>query len=229
MTLKLAIPVHASVDDGELVGTAFLGSVGGRLFIITAAHVPVGAQPTNDWSRYARELKLILSEGAARATLVLFFEDGQGCREPQFGYIGASSGAIADVMWYPLGGQNEAVRVLTAEYAVHAIPESFTAAPVWTANGYPGSHQPWPPVLQTVTGRALGAVDDGHMFEALIPSEPGFSGGPVIDPSGLLVGMIAGKDGVRTNVARIVPSNVIHALIVGWQPPIAPAWAARSS
>ncbi len=217
MTLKPVIPVLADARvGGYLVGSAFLGNVNDRPFLITAAHGPVGDQPTNDWSLYSERLQLLTSRGVV-LQLALFNTDALGNRVPLFGYVPRTDGpGLADLMWYPLEGLGRAFGELTLEYEVHEVPSSFNTGVTWTAYGYPVADSGWPPPPQVATGAALGWRDGGMMLEAMLATERGFSGGPVFDERGLLVGMVPGKN---ESVAQIVPSNVIHALVRDWKPP----------
>ncbi|MEJ1922737.1 hypothetical protein [Microbacterium sp. KHB019] len=80
MTLLPAIPACAVTPVATLLGSAFLAEVEGRAFLLTAAHVPLGEHPTDDWHRYATHLMLIV--GAGRVGLDLFTGDEN--REKRF-------------------------------------------------------------------------------------------------------------------------------------------------
>jgi serine protease Do len=113
------------------------------------------------------------------------------------------------------------VAVITAE-AVGAPPIAFAGfdpqpgESVWLA-GFP--HGP-PPTGAVVLDDGLvvvptHVVDDGHGTMRLdAPATPGMSGGPVLDRSGHLAGLVYGVQS-PTNDALVVPASVLRAVIAG--------------
>ncbi|WP_417556225.1 hypothetical protein [Microbacterium sp.] len=214
MTLLQAIPVYAHTAEATLIGSAFLAEVDGRPFVLTAAHVPLGEHPTSDWSRYAARLNLMAGDGRVGLDL---FTSGE-LREPLFGFLpGPVPGPIADILWWSLEGQGAALEALRAMYVMHVVPPSFATSGFAAVHGYPGSAgtENWP-TLRSSVGWSL-SFDSPEMLTAQIDAGAGFSGGPVVAGDGTLIGMLIGRDDER-DLAQIVPSTVIHAVVRDWQP-----------
>jgi hypothetical protein len=210
-----AIPFFTTVekkqrsDDRINVGTAFLATYLGADYLISAAHVPSGIQPTTDWADWDRWMTLRTPEG--EEDVDLFSDNEDGTISPRFGFrvIEDEAPRLNDVMWIPLAGVERELRVRLARhftrFSLIAIDNGGTSI---TAHGFPDYVDSWPQ-LKTVTGRI--ARLNGLRYMTTLATSEGFSGGPVVDESGNLVGMTIGRS--SGGESTVVPTEVIRALV----------------
>jgi hypothetical protein len=137
-------------------------------------------------------------------------------RAPLFSYVEDAAGSMADMM--ALYGLNHMATIsgLRSHFeVVPLIPPSvtLTAGDVLTCYGYPNvADEPtWPYVpARSAKGNFLRVGDAaGNMIEASVPTEEGFSGGPVFTEAGVFVGMLIGE---TSGVARIVSGKALAFL-----------------
>lgn len=209
-----AIPFFSTPPVGDSaatinVGSAFLAEHLGVHYLISAAHVPVGAQPTTNWSTWDRRMSIRTPERTIN--LELFSEGAEG-RYTSFAFreTDREPGRLHDIIWFPL------LRnwiVLREELVPHFSCFSLIPKGIFTyveAHGYPSAVESWPS-LQTAPGRVLQRV--GLILETTSQTTNGFSGGPVVGENGDLVGMTIGNTGADERVSQVVPVDVIRLLV----------------
>lgn len=109
----------------------------------------------------------------------------------------------------------------------HEEPAEFgddsglTSASILNAIGFPGA------TPEVVTARYLGKkkYQQTEIISISAPLEPGYSGGPLLDIQGRVVGMTISRDSSRPNTGHVIPATTLRKVIAPWRDfPRAP-WA----
>lgn len=213
-----AIPLHygdlAQPNSGVQIGSGFLAEFQDRLFLMSAAHIPFGApSQTNDWRTWPATVSVHIPGHHVPLDL---FDEIDGSREPKFGYHLDPDGVrLIDLMWIPLDQYPDGfVEVLASTYHTFDLNEKISAlhGERVTCFGYP-SAGPWP---FEKPSRAVGALStaDPLRFTASAKIKRGFSGGPVTNTSGQLVGMAFGSDDTESEAIAVIISRngIVHMM-----------------
>lgn len=196
-TMNHAIPffstIHKSTrtDNGVHVATAFLVTHRDVDYLVSAAHVPSGMQPTKRWSDWSRWMSLRTPEGDVHVDL---FSDGEdGTLQPEFGFRSKyeDENRLQDIMWMSLTGRRKILRgILSRHFTRFSLDVEGDRDSSITAYGFPMYVDRWPE-LKVVSGKLLRL--DGMKYMADIDIVDGFSGGPVLDHLHNLVGVAVGR------------------------------------
>lgn len=216
MSVPFAIPIHAKIPENpELVavGTGFIAIVAGKVYLMTAAHVPLSEKRPreNQFHRWPRNISTHLP-GGGEVEIPLFDDEGRA----KFGYRviaheQLSEPELVDVIWVQLPPQHP----LSKAYGYFQIEAGAPAAggTIAHAYGFPGA-PPWPVPVSVVDGQILPG-GDGIRITADLRVTAGYSGGPIVDDDTNLIGLTNGHiDGVETP-ATLVPASTIYQLITG--------------
>jgi len=192
----------------------------GTLFVITAAHVPLGKHAYANWSNWPSTIAVVKPNREA-TSISLFFELPGGLRHPAFRYMlldgsepQTEDSQLADVIALRL--PENALDVLgVPATSVISLPQERTdihrIGQLVTGFGFPNSLPNWPQhPPSSISGRLLG--EGRGLYTAALESVPGYSGGPVFTATGDLVGMIMGRNGVAKIASDRIISNVVNSL-----------------
>ena len=199
MYAALPFLVRRSKDNNG-IGTAFLASRGDTVRLITCAHTAEGTQPTLNFNNWPRNFDIRV--GGQWVNLP-FFSNG----DPAFTYrVREEDGRMADMISPTLPA--DVLQVLQREFKVFNLDKAFTCTPgqKLVAYGYPDvGEKEWPPVMQRSKGKA---IDD--LVHANIPTQLGFSGGPVVAHGANLAGMLLGTNDNKQTV--VMKASVLALL-----------------
>lgn len=213
MSARVAwFPLSASSQDGrQPIGTGFLLMKGLRLFLVTAAHVPVEAQPTDDWSVWPGELRIFRPD---RYLTVPLFRGLASDRAPRFVWVGREGGLIQDFLAIEFDPATLATGAVFEGFGtVHADSMRFASpGEAVRGYGYPFLGETWPSAEADGFEGSFRRYE-GVLGEADAPVLKGHSGGPVMRADGAWIGMTIGTtakpDG--SEPAVIVPACWILA------------------
>ncbi|RSU72264.1 hypothetical protein BRX37_19200 [Sphingomonas sp. S-NIH.Pt3_0716] len=167
-------------------GSGFLFAGGNGRWIITAAHNAIGEKAHEDYSRWSNRLGVMLPD-QRMLNIDLFVGD-----HPRFNHVAPIDGVKPDMIAIPI--TEEEFRLCATYY------RAFTKADIVqvvngekvTAYGYPtGGDGPWPPAEASMSGSAS-VMTARVLFNVQL--EEGFSGGPLLDEVGNLVGLCDSAD-----------------------------------
>jgi hypothetical protein len=185
-------PLSASPRDGRHpIGTGFLLMKERRLFLVTAAHVPLEAQPTDDWSAWPAELLIFRQD---RALTVPLFRGLPVGRVPRFIYVGRGGGFIQDFLAMEFGLDALAAGNVFEGFATVDAASMRFASPgeMVRGFGYPLLGEKWPSSeVDAIQGLFRGY--EGVLAEADAPVHKWHSGGPVFRADGAWIGMTIGR------------------------------------
>lgn len=208
-----AIPLHTRASGGLRIniGTGFLARRQGVLGLVTAAHMPTKTQPRADWIVWPDRLGAG-AVGTPEVSLELFSAIIPRTPRFRFRVSNEATGKMEDMM------------AIVGDPALEPLAEHFevidldidhfviTEEQGMTCYGFPHWAETWPPAPVPVThGTFLG--QRGRIFEANMPNEEGFSGGPVFLDDGQFAGMLIGsRGGDEDDIATIVPWPEVASL-----------------
>lgn len=182
-----------------------------RLFLVTAAHVLVEAQPTNDWTVWPAALWIFRPD--RYVPVQLFDEAGPG-RTPRFIHAAREGGFLQDFLAIELDRRQLAPGQVLDCFLTVPAERVRLASPgeIVTGYGYPDLGERWPASeADKFTGLFSGY--GGLLAEADAAVLKGHSGGPVFLADGAWLGMTIGwderPDGPKS--ATIVPASWILA------------------
>lgn len=193
----LSAQTVGSDSEAWTIGTGFFAASAGQVWLLTAAHVPIEAQPHSDWTKWPQRLWLHPTS-KSKTPLELFQANGL----PLFRYVEDESG-MADfmaMMVLPSAFLNGGI---LARYAVFDLAQAAEphAGLAVTIAGYPHVEEKWPyDPVKLMTGEAVG-FNEGLVEISTKPIK-GFSGGPAFVAGERLVGMTIGSEGERGRVVR---------------------------
>lgn len=176
-------------DGSYNIGAGFLATFANQTYLITVAHLATGqVSQSDDWGMWADEVHYAPS-GQSAQVLPLFDLGSFGERRPRFKFLRAEDAPniLMDVIMLPLQ---------QADLLFEAA-DAFDLPREWAPTYVPGQdvhmvgYQPWPEVK--VQSHLL--IEPGPVHLVHPPQTRGFSGGPVVDANGLLVGMPFGTEG----------------------------------
>jgi hypothetical protein len=200
------IPLHYPRNNSMMAASGFMVRVGKRYWLLTCAHTVTGVAKTPVNALHLFNGELVVVGSTVRIPLM---------RNQQKRFIAleiASSGELLDLISVPLDaveamtlsayGSYDGDTIVRPAAGMHVVMEGFpgmefVAIPVRQANG----------IIQLVQGNSI---------KLSVPSEVGFSGGPVLS-DGRLVGVTYGDigfDGNLTNALAYNLSTLSHALFV---------------
>jgi hypothetical protein len=210
---RTTLPVHAVQPDGRVAfAAAFLGCIDNTVYLITAAHVPTGAQPTSDWPVWPEGLHLHLDSGIHSVEL---FNSG-GLRAPRFGYERNGSGGLQDVLWLSVDDMGSGLAIeLVEQVRTFSIPSTMavTIGDPLEVHGFPDVAVNWPPPVQVARGTAI-PTRRPPLMEAAISAPDGYSGGPVLDSGNHeLIGMHIGHHPTMNDPGQVVPAAIIRGML----------------
>ncbi len=200
--IPLVVQPPAFAGTGKIgIGTGFLVADEDRLFLVTAAHVPVCVlRPPLDWSLWPAEL-LIMDPSVApggqfvtTSTIPLFNEQG-GHRTPRFNFQrDPVDPVMEDLLVIPLTGEEQ----IAKEYSAFTLPAQASDRAVDEIVTLHGRWSNQTPELSMVLMRTVDQQGPLQLGVGVVPGPVGVegnSGGPVVDVEGRLVGMICGTSG----------------------------------
>lgn len=210
----MAIPLTAptAIRDEHSSGTGFVVQMNGQTYIATTAHLATGTeQISDDWSFWATEIIIWDAIGHQCEKFPLFDMNEEGKRNPRFRFLRAGDApeVLVDAILLPLAADNPVVG-RTAVFSLPAAAAISQKDEIVTAVGY--LQTPWP---RLATGKHK--VTGADIPIVCISPAPvkGFSGGPVVNSSGQLVGMGFGSGNQHApseDDGLIVHVEVIHAM-----------------
>lgn len=221
MPRPIAIPILVRHSEERIgIGTGFLVDFEGGAYLVTAAHVPIGVNAHARWDEW--QSPVLLNVGPQEYLKVdLFTVDTFGARRPVFIHTSVlPNGKIGDVMAVlitPSDGVSNANSAHPLLSVYDAVPWRSWPPAVGehvTAHGYPDRGDSWPPAQSITEAGSVLRFEPG-MIRAELDSESGFSGGPVVDEGGALVGMLIGSAGDEEDAAAIVSELTIRELLSG--------------
>jgi hypothetical protein len=183
-----AIPLSAptAIHDHHSSGTGFVIQMNGQTYIATTAHLATDTESIpDDWSLWADEIIVWDAKGQQSEKFPLFDLNEGGNRLPRFKFLRAfdTPEVLVDAILLPLAADNPVVGRTTV-FSLPAAGAICQKDEIVTAVGY--LQQPWPS-LATGIHKVTGA--DIPIFSVSPAPVKGFSGGPVVNSSGQLVGM----------------------------------------
>lgn len=205
------IPLLTATPEGlPAGGTGFLGLFHGHTWLVTAAHVILGANPVHgrwiEWPEFAT-LKPFGNHNVVDMPL---FRGSGSNRDPKFAFRGATD-SIADFLALPV-----------PPHAFVAIPE-LAAVEAFDLNdvaelspgdaleivGYPTDVDEWPvvPAFRRTANVLSTAYEH---FEFTPASVNGTSGGPILASNGRLGGLVMGDN---YGIGRAVAATAIPVII----------------
>jgi hypothetical protein len=209
MSADYALPTSSQPSHGDYsIGTMFLAQAD-HLYLIGAAHSPIGAQPHSRWLEWPLEV-IVWPTPKMRAALPLFTQLMVG-RLPLFRYEphGDGSDCLHDMLAARANGgafPNTPIVDLRRSF-VRPAPGA-----VLTCFGYPAVGKATWPYAPAKPVKGLVASGGGPMILAeAMASKDGHSGGPVFDAQGNFAGMLIGYDDDGTR--KIVPADALQRLV----------------
>lgn len=191
---RRALPLKAASPDGDgsyNIGAGFLVMFDNQTYLITVAHLATGQlSQSDDWGKWADEVHY--APGGQSANIFPLFSVGSfGERRPRFKFLRAEDvpNILMDVIMLPLEPGDPTIEAA----GVFDLPNEWASTYTRGQDVYMVGCQPWPHVK--VQSHSLTEPGTVHLVEP--PLTPGFSGGPVVDVAGLLVGMAFGTDGTN--------------------------------
>ncbi|WP_343616838.1 trypsin-like peptidase domain-containing protein [Novosphingobium sp.] len=196
-----AVPIRTRNAAGAVAGgTGFFALYEGRLWLVTAAHVALGANGVHDrWAEWPDEIAVHVGPGMVS---VLF--DDQ--RQPLFAYK-AEAGSVADILALDLSPVAEFDFMGSVEIYDLAAAAAVAVGEAITAHGFPTDVDDWPQAV--VRGLSVVALSPG-VIEHLLSTSNGMSGGPVLDERGALLGLVMGHN---NGIGRIASVEAIRWII----------------
>lgn len=181
-----------SRDEPMQCGAAFLTRYDGKLWLISALHVPYGAKPHNDWSRFPKRMEIRTCPSDNHVLDLGNLIDASN--NPRFLYTTQGNGIPADFMAIPLvDGSLPAwlshVRIfdLKKDTRKASVGEEAT---LW---GYPKDKN-----KLTATPLTIWALPTHNsLLQTEQTAVEGNSGGPLIGSDGKLLGMVIGNTNGR--------------------------------
>lgn len=168
------------------MGSAAILKHGQSAWLLSAAHVPLNQHPHHRWDEWPSEAHVYTTlENVYPLPLFSSLP-----REPLFLHV-RGDGIIADIMALPLDASAQRELRDFRAFEVQDIA-GVSDGDVIEAFGYPLT-APWPAEAVARIGAKVVAYD--HMLIRFRPNaEKGFSGGPVLNDAGKLVGILIGHD-----------------------------------
>jgi hypothetical protein len=216
---SVAIPLAAPRGGDYLAGSGCLIDFENEKYLLTCAHIAFGQNGiTTDWDRWSPLLG-VLVDGVLEP--IQLFDVTDGTSTPRFRYLAADSRAM-DMMAVPLTAlPAELASALLREYEVLEIsgPERARSEASVSVHGYPvnapdGSTWAWPPPEQVEQGTVIETIGDGLAFEAWVTTREGYSGGPVLDSDGNLIGMLYGHRETLADPGRCASLLAVVTMLV---------------
>lgn len=196
-----AVPIRTRNAVGAVAGgTGFFAGHQGRLWLVTAAHVALGANGAHDrWAEWPDEIAVHVGPGM----IVSMFDDQ---RQPLFAYK-AEAGRIADVLALDLSFLAEYDFIGSFEvYDLDAAAPVAVGEPI-AAHGFPTDANDWPQTI--VQNFSVLALSPG-VIEHVPSAGNGMSGGPMIDQRGALLGLVMGHN---DGIGRVAAVEAIRWII----------------
>lgn len=189
-TNRIAAPLMARSQDGRSVeqGTGFLVEIDEQMYLVTVAHLATGqTSQSDDWAAWADGVHYA-PDGKSAATIPLFDAGVFGERRPRFKFRRADDipSVLVDLILLPLEPGHPVSRVCEIFRLSTDGVRTYTQGQALSMVGF----EPWPD--PNVQRHKL--VAPGIVHKVLPPQRKGFSGCPVIDSEGLLVGMAYGTE-----------------------------------
>lgn len=188
-----------------MVGSGFVVEVDAHHYLTTVAHLATRqiAQMDN-WSIWDNELILYSPAGEAIASYSLFEVTEEGDKLPRFKYwrLEQNPTKLVDLVMLPL----EVTDPLVQQAEIFHLPNDAARPAIGYQVTMVGC-RPWPSVNQQI--HVLTKVDAIH--HVLPQQEEGYSGCPVVDSQGRLVGMPFGGDlPAAPNRGLLVGAHIIQ-------------------
>jgi len=188
-------------------GTGFFARYQGRLWLVTAAHVALGANGVHDrWAAWPGEIVVHVGPGM----MVMLFDDQ---RRPLFAYR-AEAGSVADILALDLSPLAQFDFMGTVENYDLTADAQVAVGDAITAHGFPTDVDDWPqaePVARSFSVHALSA----GLVEHVPSAGSGMSGGPVLNQHGALLGLVMGHN---HGIGRVASVEAIRWIIDGSLP-----------
>lgn len=192
-------------DEPMQCGTAFLARYDGKLWLISALHVPYGEKPHNDWSRFPKRMEIRTCPSDNHVLDLGNLIDASN--NPRFLYTTQGNGTLADFMAIPLVDGSlpvwlSHVRIfdLNKDTREAAIGEEAT---LW---GCPKKECK----LAATRLKIWALPTHNSLLQTEQIAEEGNSGGPLIGSDGKLLGMVIGNTNGR---ALFVCSELLEGLM----------------
>lgn len=196
-----AVPIRTCNAAGAVAGgTGFFARHEGRLWLVTAAHVALGANGVHDrWAEWPDEIAVHVGPGM----IVTLFDDQ---RQPLFAYK-AEAGRVADILALDLSPLAEFDFIGSVEvYDLDAAAPVAVGEPI-AAHGFPTDADDWP---QTdVRAFSVLALSPG-VIEHVPSAGNGMSGGPMLNQRGALLGLVMGHN---HGIGRVAAVEAIRWII----------------
>lgn len=209
-----AIPLTAptAILDQYASGTGLVVQMNDETYIATTAHLATGTESiSDDWLLWAAEIITWDANGQQSEKFALFEMNEEGKRTPRFKFLRAADTpeVLVDTILLPLAADNPVVGRTTV-FSLPAAAANPQKDEIVTAVGY--LQTPWPTLMigkHKVTGADIPVV-------CISPAPAkGFSGGPVVNSSGQLVGIGFGSGNQHApseDDGLVVHVQVIHAM-----------------
>ncbi|MGP9033424.1 hypothetical protein ACT17S_10185 [Glutamicibacter mysorens] len=204
-------PLKALSPDGDgsfNVGTGFLISVDNQVYLVTVAHLATGkVSQTDDWTLWADQIQYAPT-GTSETVMSLFDVGTFGNRRPRFKFLRAHDipSVLVDMILLPLDPDD---LILNASEIFH-LPVDLVNDLIPGQTLYMVGCAPWPE--KKVQLHSLVMPDVVHLVEP--PQTDGFSGCPVVDGEGLLVGMAYGTvDSETVNHGQVLAAQLFERAV----------------
>lgn len=207
------IPLLLETEGGCVGGSAFLGSLGDDVYLVTAAHsaTMLSSSPIR-WDEWSPRVTVCAIDGGAREafSVELFRTDSFGSRAPKFHYVNhpALSRHVVDLMLVPVNEQlHRLSRYPRINLEISAPPKVLDIVTTW---GFPTEVDVWP-THQSTSGPAQHVPSDiPELLFVAMPSEVGYSGAPAFSSEGAFVGMVIGKTDDEFHAAQVIPPGFLR-------------------
>ena len=205
-----AVPLVNLTGASAAVGTGFFAWHKFRVWLLTAAHVPLcRPAPQANWSEWPEAI-YAHREGRLPLPFELFRTKSDGLRRPAFAFLPHDSG-IADFIALPVPtsffgdeGHLSHVERLSLDGAV--TPAVGTGV---RAIGFPTGGGGWP-VYPAKEQLAKVVEVSAELVKFSVASLPGLSGGPLVDEQDRLAGLVIGNNGFGRAVSPAAMRYIIE-------------------
>jgi hypothetical protein len=201
---RLAIPLAIPLPGAIRAGSGFFARYAEIEWLMTAGHLPLMlAQPHSRWPEWP---SLMTADVAGiRRPFSLFVDAAHS--QPRFAYIGGGDEPIGDFLALPVPN-GTAAACDAALLSIDAPPPLIGSAGI--VIGYPTAISPWPASQAQEFPVKIGQTTP-EITEYSPAAPSGTSGGPLIGPSGQLLGMTIGYDACGKAVTVFAIREILKA------------------